>query len=45
MSMDYLDPFANDDITENGEEGKDCWHSRFTINNEERDMIDFETIG
>lgn len=45
MPVDDLDLFANDDIAENRKEGEDGRHGRFAVNNEERDMVNLESIG
>lgn len=43
--MHNLNLLADDDISEYGKEGKDCGERRLAINDEERYVIDFETIG
>ena len=44
MAMNNLNLFSNDNVSKDGEERKDGWHCGFSINHEEWDMIDFETI-
>lgn len=44
MSMYYLDPFANDDVAEDGKEGEDRRKRGLSIDDQERDVIDFQTI-
>lgn len=41
VTMDDLDLFSNDDITENGKEGKDSWKRGLSIYDEKGNMIDF----
>jgi hypothetical protein len=43
--MNDLYLFTDHDIPEKGEEGEYCRHSRLAINDEERDVVHFETIG
>ena len=45
MAVDNLDLFADDDVAEDGEEGKDGGKRRFAVDDEERDVVDLETIG
>lgn len=45
MSMDNLDLFSQDDVAENWKERENGGKGRFTVDNQERDMIDLETIG
>lgn len=45
MPMNNLDLFSNDDVSEYWEEREDRWHCRLSIDDEERDMVDFESIG
>lgn len=45
MSMHNLDLFSQDDVAENWKERENGRKSRFTVDDKERDMIDFETIG
>lgn len=45
MAMDNLDLLPNDNVAENGEEGEDGGEGSLAVDNEERDMIDLESIG
>lgn len=45
MTMDNLNLFANDDIAEYGEEREERRHRGLAVDDEERDMVDFETVG
>lgn len=45
MSMHYLDLFSENDIAEYREEREDGGKCGFTVNDQKRDVIDFETIG
>lgn len=45
MAMDDLNLFANHDIPEDRKEGEHCRHSRLAIYDEERYMVNLETIG
>lgn len=45
MSMHNFNLFAYYDVTKDREEGEDRGHSRFAVNDEEGDMVDFESIG
>ena len=45
MSVDNLNLFSNKNVSEDWEKGEDCWHGRFSIDDQEWYMIDFETIG
>ena len=44
VAMNNLNLFSNDDIPEDGEEGEDGWKGRGTIDDEEWDVIDLESI-
>ena len=45
VTVDDLNLFANDDIPEYGEEGEHRGHSRLAIYDEERHMVNLETVG
>lgn len=45
MPVDNLDLLANDNVPENGEEGENRRHSGLAVYNEERDVVDLESIG
>ena len=45
MSMYNLDLLPNDDIAQDGKCREDSWKCRFSIHDQERDMIDLESIG
>jgi hypothetical protein len=45
MTMDDLDLLPDEDVAQDGEKGEHCWHSGFAIDDQERDMVDLETIG
>lgn len=45
MTVDNLNLFANDDIPEYGEEREHRGHSRLAIYDEERDMVNLESVG
>jgi hypothetical protein len=45
MSMHNLNLFPDDDISEDGEEGKDGGEGRLSIYDEEGNMVDLEAIG
>ena len=45
MTVNDLNLFANDDIPEYGEEGEHRGHGRLAIYDEERYMVDLETVG
>lgn len=44
VSMHNLDAFANDNVPEDGEEGEDGRKGRFSIDDEERNVVDLESI-
>jgi hypothetical protein len=43
--MNDLYLFTDHDIPEKGKEGENCRHRRLAINDEEGDVVHFETIG
>ena len=45
MPVDNLNLFANDDISEYGEEREERRHGRLAVDDEEGYMVDFETVG
>lgn len=45
MSMNNLDLLANDDVSKDGEEGKDGGESGLAVDDKERDMVDLQTVG
>jgi hypothetical protein len=45
MSVDNLYFLADNDLSEDGEKRKHRWHSRFSVDDEEWDIVDFKTIG
>ena len=44
MTVYYLDSFTNYDVAEYGKEGEDGWESRLAVDDEEWDVVDFESI-
>lgn len=44
VTVHNLNLFPNYDVSKHGEEGEDSGHCRFSVNDEEGDMIYFETI-
>ena len=44
MTMNNLNLLSNDDVPEDGEEGEDCRHRGFSVDDQEWDMIDLESI-
>jgi hypothetical protein len=44
MAMYNLDLFSNDDVAKDGEEGEDGRKGGFAVDDEKRDMVDFEAI-
>ncbi|KAM5501250.1 hypothetical protein McanMca71_005364 [Microsporum canis] len=44
VPMHNLYLLTNHNVPEDGEEGKDGWHGRFAVNDEEGDMVDLETV-
>lgn len=45
MTMDNLNLFSYKDIAEHREKRKHCWEGCFTVDHEERNVIDFEAVG
>jgi hypothetical protein len=45
MAMHDLNLLSNDNVPEDWEERKDGWESRGAVDDEEWDVVDFETIG
>jgi hypothetical protein len=45
VSMDDFNLFTDDDVPEDGKEGEDSWKGRLPVDDEERDMIDFQSVG
>jgi len=45
VAVDDFDLLSDDDIAEDWKEGEDSWKGCLAINDEKRNMIDFETIG
>ena len=45
VAVDDFNLLPDDDIAEDWKEGEDGWKRGFSINDEEGNMIDFETIG
>lgn len=45
MAMNDLNLFPENNIAEDWEERKDRWHCRFSIDDEEWNMVDLETVG
>lgn len=45
MSMNNLNLLPQDYVAKDGEKGKDGWECRFSIDDEERYVINFEPIG
>ena len=44
MSMNNLNLLAQDDVAKDGEEGEDGWECRFSVDDEERYMVDLKPI-
>lgn len=44
VSVDDLDLLADDDVPEDWEKGEDGWKGRFPVDDEERDVIDFQSV-
>lgn len=44
MAMHDLYTFSKDDVSKHGKEGEDCRKSRFSIQDEKRNMIDFQPV-
>lgn len=45
MTVDNLNLFANNDVAEYGEEREERWHRGLAVDDEERNMVDFETVS
>jgi hypothetical protein len=45
MTVNYIDLFPDNNIAEDWEEREDGWESRFSVDDEKRNMIDFESVG
>lgn len=45
MAMNNLNLLSNDNVAEDGEEGEDGGEGSFAVDNEERNMIDLQSIG
>jgi hypothetical protein len=45
MTMNNLDVLANDDISKDGEEGKDGGEGGLAVDDKERDVVDLEAVG
>jgi hypothetical protein len=45
VAMNDLYLLSNDNVPENRKEGKDCWHSGFSVDDQKGDMVDLESIG
>lgn len=45
VAMDNFNLFSNNNVAEYWKEGEDSWKSGLSIYDEERNMIDFKTIG
>jgi hypothetical protein len=45
MAMDDLDSFAYHDVAEHGKEGEDGGERSLAVDDEEWDVVDFETVG
>jgi hypothetical protein len=45
MAMHNLDLFSYYDVSKYWKEGKDCGHSRLSVDDKERNVIDLEAIG
>lgn len=44
MAVYNLDPFPNDDVAKDWKERKDGRKGGFAVNDEERDIVDFEPV-
>jgi hypothetical protein len=44
MAVYDFDSFANYNVAEDGEEREDGWEGRFSVDDEEGDVVDFEAI-
>lgn len=45
MAVDNFDSFAYDNVAEHWEEGEDSGEGRFSVDDEERHVVDFEAVG
>lgn len=45
MTVHDLDAFAYDDVAKDGEEGEDGGESSFAVDDEERHVVDLQTVG
>ena len=45
MSVYNLDALADYDIAKDGEKGEDGWEGGLTVDDEERNVVDFESVG
>ena len=45
MAVNNLDLFSNNNVSKDGEKREDGWKGAFTIYNQERHMVDLETVG
>lgn len=44
MAMHDLDLLSDDNVAKYREKGEHRWHRRFTVYDEERDMVDLEAV-
>jgi len=44
MAMNYLNLLANDNVSKYGEEREDCWEGCFSVDDQERNVVDFEAV-
>lgn len=44
MPVDYLNLLSNNDVPQDRKGGKDGWESRLSVDDKERNMVDFQTI-
>lgn len=45
MTVDYLDPFAYDNVAKDREEGEDGWEGSLAVDDEEGHVIDLQPVG
>ncbi len=45
VSMDYLYSFTNNDVSENGEERKDCGEGSLAVDDKKRNIVDLQSVG
>jgi hypothetical protein len=45
MAMNNFDLFSENDVSEDGKEGEDGWKRGLSVDDEEGNMVDFETVG